>query len=357
MAEKVYYISLIADEAADVLEKKVVKLFKRSNLGKCFEAKDIVGVKVHIGEKGNITYLPPHFVKYLVTMLRKSSCLPFLTDTNVLYKGNRNNAVDHIMLANEHGYNIENTGAPFVVMDGLMGRNEIEIEINCENYKNVPIAAEAVYASSLLVVTHVTAHVACGLGSTIKNLGMGFSSRKGKLNQHSQLPPEVIESKCTGCGICHKMCPTDAIIMKDKKAVIIEEKCISCGECIAICRYDAITFKWASTSEVLQKRIAEHALGVMKNKKDKIGFITFMINQTNQCDCMGIKMKRTLPDFGVLAGFDPVAVDKAVLDISQEKYKTDISSSSFPSIDPTIQLKYGEKIGLGSMDYKLIQVV
>ncbi len=357
MAEKVYYIQLSFDEPLDILEKKMVKIFKSSNLGRCFEAKDIVGVKLHIGEKGNISYMPPRFIKPFVSILQESECLPFLTDTNVLYKGCRNNAVDHLMLAHEHGFTIKNTGAPFVVADGLMGRNEVEIEINCENYKDVPIASEAVYASSLLVVTHVTAHIACGLGSTIKNLGMGFSSRKGKLNQHSQLPPEVIESKCTGCGVCYKWCPSDAIVMENEKAIITEEKCISCGECISLCRFDAVSFKWASTSEVLQKRIAEHALGVIKNKKGKIGFITFMINQTNQCDCMGIKMESILPDFGVLAGFDPVAIDKAVLDISQEKYDTDISKSSFPNVDPTIQLRYGEKIGLGSMNYELVEVI
>jgi len=357
MAEKVYFISLTAEEPLDIIEKKIIKLFKRSNLGKCFEVKDIVGVKIHIGEKGNISHLPASFIKPLVSVLKKSGCKPFLTDTNVLYKGERNNAVDHLMLAFKHGFTIENTGAPFVIADGLTGQNEIEIKIDCENYKNVPIASEVVYANSVLIVTHVTGHVACGLASTIKNLGMGFSSRKGKLNQHTQLPPEVVEEKCTGCGVCHKWCPSEAIIIENEKAVIIEEKCISCGECIALCRYDAVIFKWAGTSEVLQKRIAEHALGVKKNKEGRIGYITFMVNITDQCDCMGIKMKNVLPDFGVLAGFDPIAIDKAVLDISQKKYNTDVSRKSFPNIDPTIQLKYGERIGLGNMDYELIKVV
>ena len=357
MSEKVYYIPLSVDEPKDTIEKKIKKLFKRSNLGKCFERRDVVGIKLHIGEEGVITALRPHFIKPLVAILRKSGCRPFLTDTNVLYKGKRNNAVDHIMLAHKHGFTIENTGAPFVVADGLMGRNEVEVEINCENYKKVPIAAEAVYASALLIVTHVTGHDACGLAGTIKNLGMGFSSRKGKLNQHSKLPPKINEANCTGCEVCYKWCPSDAIIMKNKKAVIIEEKCISCGECIALCRYDAVSFKWDSTSEVLQKRIAEHALGVTKTKKNKIGFVTFMINQTGGCDCMPKKMKPILPDIGALAGFDPVAVDKAVLDISQRIHKTDVSRLAFPNIDPTIQLRYGEKIGLGSLNYRLIEVI
>jgi len=357
MAEKVYYISLSNDEPVEMLEKKIVKLYKRSGMGKCFEAKDIVGVKVHIGERGNISYMPPHFIKPLVAMLRKSGCRPFLTDTNTLYKGSRHNAVDHLQLAYEHGFTIENTGAPFVVADGLVGRNEVEIEINCENYKNVPIAAEAVYASALLIVTHITGHIGTGLGGIIKNLGMGFSSRKGKLSQHSSTPPEVKESECTGCEVCKKWCPEDAIFMKNKKAVIIKEKCISCGECVALCRFDAVIFKEWTTSEVLQKKMAEHALGVMKTKEDKIGFITLMINQTGQCDCMGIEMDKIIPDFGVLAGFDPVAIDTAVLDITEKLHKNNISKLSFPNLDPTVQLKYGEEIGLGSMDYKLIQVV
>lgn len=357
MSEKVHYIRLSTNEPENTVEKKIKKLFKRSNIGKCFESRDIVAVKVHIGEKGNITYVSPSFIKPLVTILRKSGCVPFLTDTNTLYKGKRSNAIDHTNLAIEHGFSIENTGAPFVVADGVMGQNEIEVDVNCEYYKKVPIAAEVAYANSLLVVSHVTGHPGCGLGSTIKNLGMGLSSRKGKLNQHSKLPPEIVEANCTGCEICYKWCPSNAIVMNNKKAVIIEEKCISCGECLALCRFEAVSFGFDNTYEVLQKRIAEHALGVIKNKKNKIGFITFMINQTEGCDCYPREMKPILPDFGVLAGFDPVAIDKAVLDISQEIYNTDISNLSFPKIDPAIQLKHGEKIGLGSLNYKLIEVV
>lgn len=356
MKENVYYIRLSGDEPTDLIEKKIVKLYKRSNLGRCFEMRDVVGLKIHIGEKGNITYLQPRYVKPLVTVLRKSGCSPFLTDTNVLYKGERNNSVDHILLANEHGFTIENVGAPFVVADGLVGRNEVEVDINCEFYNKVPIAEVAMSASSLLIVSHVTGHVECGLGSTIKNLGMGFSSRKGKLSQHASQPPVIIEQKCTGCELCYKWCPSDAISMRNKVAFITDEKCISCGECIALCRFDAVSFDWGITSEVLQKKIAEHALGVIKGKKNKIGFVTFMISQSGDCDCMPVKMKPLLPDFGVLAGFDPVAIDKAVLDISQKIFNTDISKSAYPKIDPTIQLRYGEKIGLGTMNYNLVEV-
>ncbi len=356
MAEKVYFIRMNSEEPLAKVEKKIKRLYKRSNLGGCFEKSDMVGVKVHIGEKGNTAYLPPVFVKPLVTMLKKAGCRPFLTDTCVLYKGERDNAVSHLHLADKHNYNIETTGAPFIVADGLFGRNEIEVNINCEQYKNVPIAAEAYYANALLVVTHVTAHIGCGLASTIKNLGMGFSSRKGKLNQHTQLPPEVNKHLCTGCGVCARWCPADAIVMEDEKAVIYEEKCISCGECVALCRYDAVTFKWDGGSEMLQKRIAEHALGVMECKKDKIGFVTFMIRQADDCDCMGIKVNVVLPDFGILVGFDPVALDKAVLDIQEREYNTNISTKSYPDLNPMVQLEYGEKIGLGTLDYELVEV-
>lgn len=356
MAEKVYFIRMNAGEPLETIEKKLKRLYKRSNLGGCFEKDDITGVKVHIGEKGNTGFIPPVFVKPFVSLLKKAGCRPFLTDTNVLYKSERDNAVSHLHLAEKHNYNIVTTGAPFVIADGLLGRNEIEVNIDCEQYTDVPIAAEAYYASSILVVTHVTAHVACGLASTIKNLGMGFSSRKGKLNQHTQLPPEVEKELCTGCGVCVKWCPSDAIKLMKNVAVIDEKKCISCGECIALCRFDAVTFKWDGTSEILQKRIAEHALGVMKCKEKKLGFVTFMVNQADDCDCMGKKVKVVVPDFGVLAGFDPVAIDQAVLDISRREHNTDVSKEAYPGLNPEIQLEYGEKIGLGTRNYELVEV-
>ncbi|MBL6990255.1 MAG: DUF362 domain-containing protein [Bacteriovoracaceae bacterium] len=336
---------------------KIDKLFLTANIGQTIAPSDLTAVKVHFGEEGNTTYLPATFITPIISQVKQAGGKPFVTDTNVLYKSTRDNAVDHLHLAAEHGFSLNTLGAPIVIADGIAGRNEIDVEINAPLNKSVSLASDFVTSNSLVVVTHATGHLATGLGATIKNLGMGMASRKGKLRQHSVSHPMIVESMCSGCKNCSKWCPTDAIEMQqESKAFIVDEKCIGCGECLAICRQDAVKFRWDTSSELLQQQIAEHALGIAMAKAGKIAYFTFLINMTKDCDCLKQKEVFLLDDIGVIAGFDPVALDQAVIDLTTTDRQKNLATLSYPQLDCTKQLSYGEQIGLGSRDYNLVEI-
>ena len=323
---------------------------------KTIDKKDRIGIKTHVGEVHNTTHISPDIIKVIVQQTKKLNALPFITETSTLYAGPRSNAVQHILHAYEHGFSIEKVGAPFIMADGLMGNSELSVSIPGKLYSTVNIARDAVLCDSMIVVSHPTGHIVAGIGAAIKNLGMGLSSRKGKLQQHSSVKPSIVSSKCTFCKHCIKACPVQAITKKDKKAYIDEEKCIGCGECIAECNFNAVHFNYGVQSVELQKRMAEYALGSVISKPDKFLFINALIDMTSQCDCMAIKQYPLIPDVGILLSNDPVAIDQATLDLTKEMNGEDLGTMSQKHLNPEIQLEHAEDIGLGTRKYDLIYV-
>lgn len=352
---KLFLYRFNTDEDLTIIQQNLKILFNRAGFDKIIKKHDITAVKTHFGERGVSSFVSPKYIEPVITRIKDSDAKPFLSDTNVLYKSERDNAIDHLNLAYEHGFTFENTGAPLIIADGINGINEKEIEINAPMNKVVNIAKEYLTANSIIVVTHATGHLGTGMGATIKNLGMGMSSRKGKLVQHSVSHPQIAESKCVKCGTCLKWCPADAIEMREESAFIIDERCIGCGECLAVCRPDAVKFKWDSGSILLQKQITEHALGIVKEKQGRMGYFTFMINMTKDCDCIAQPAKFILNDIGVIAGTDPVAIDQAVWDLTLQNGKN-LNQHAYPNVDGEEQLRYGKQIGLGSRKYEIEEI-
>ncbi|MBO8131836.1 MAG: DUF362 domain-containing protein [Candidatus Marinimicrobia bacterium] len=339
------------------VKKGIHRLLEAMKLESILKEEEIVAIKIHIGEKGNKTHLKPYHVKPIIDYIKNYGAKPFLTDTCVLYKSQRSNAYDHVLLAHEHGFGIEKIGVPFIVADGIAGRNEASIRIDAPINKEVYIAADFLAANSIVVVSHATGHMQTGIGATIKNIGMGMSSRKGKLVQHSVSKPRIVSQVCTACGLCLRWCPADAIVVNSEgKSVIVEEKCIGCGECLAVCRFNAVKFRWDRTDEEVQKQIAEHALGVIKSKRGKIAYITFAITMTKDCDCMAQPERFVVKDIGVIGGYDPIAIDKAIIDLTEKESGINLSKASYPNINYNVQLEYGEKIGLGRRNYEIEEI-
>jgi uncharacterized Fe-S center protein len=239
--------------------------------------------------------------------------------------------------------------------DGLAGNSEIKVEINAELNQTVKVAREARMTDVLIVLTHATGHIVCGFGGTIKNLGMGLASRQGKLRQHSTMAPEINKERCVLCGRCIKWCPEDAITAVDKKAFINADKCVGCGECLAVCQFDAVKFNWGAESADIQKQMAEHAYGVVKGKEEKCFYFSVLVNMTQDCDCMGIVQEKIIPDIGILASKDPVAIDEATLDMTINNGK-DLVNLSYDHLDGRTQLEHAEKIGLGSRKYEIVEI-
>jgi hypothetical protein len=356
MKSNVFFLAVNDIGDPTLITKQLPEFIKQSYMKETIEKNDFVAVKLHIGEKGNVTHISPQLVFPFSQAISEYGGKPFLTDTNVLYRSNRSDAIVHLKLVEEHGFNLQQCGAPFIIADGLRGNNEIDMDINGELFDKVSIAADLVNANSMVVLTPITGHLAIGLGGTLKNLGMGCASRKGKLRQHSSVKPWISKSECTMCGECIKWCPSDAIELKSDAAEIDQKICIGCGECLTICRFGAVQYNWQTSSTDLQKKIAEHALGVVESKKNKIFYFNFLVNITKNCDCINTKQKPVTNDIGILASDDPVAIDKAALDLVQEHSGKSFRELCFPGIDETIQLTHAQNIGLGTMDYELIRI-
>ena len=194
-------------------------------------------------------------------------------------------------------------------------------------------------------MSHFKGHIEAGFGGAIKQLSMGFAARGGKLEQHSGISPIVSADKCVGCDLCVGKCDFDAIYRTDT-AIIDGDKCIGCAGCIAICPKGAIRNTWGG-SNFLEK-VSEYAYGAAKDKD--IIYITFVHNITKDCDCMGKAMVPITDNIGVLAGKDPVALDAACLDLVHKNSGEKLFEKGRPS------LEHAEKIGLGSMEYQLIEL-
>lgn len=356
MKSKVFFIPVAEGASLNSKKRALKKLFDASGAGTIVNGHDFVAIKVHVGEKSNTTHMKPQLVKVIIDGIKDTGCFPFLAETSTLYHGERTNAVKHLMLAYCHGFSPEKMGVPFIMVDGLLGNHEHEVTVNGELHETVKIAGDIVNVDAIYAVAHVTGHLACGMGAAIKTMGMGLSSRKGKRRQHAALKPEINRENCSFCRKCMRWCPQNAIVEQEGKAAIITEKCIGCGECLTMCRYDGVTIDWGSESGTLQKSMAEHALGVMKNKMDRCFFFNLLLDMTKDCDCFPVNQQKIAHDLGILASRDPVAIDRATIDLTAQAFGRSIAELSFNDQDVMIQIQHGEKIGLGSMNYELIRV-
>jgi uncharacterized Fe-S center protein len=310
-------------------------------------------VKLHFGEKGNTAFLRPIFVRKVVEEIAAAGGKPFLTDTNTLYVGGRCNAVDHLRTAITNGFAYSVADAPIVVADGLRGESAVRVPVDGRIFREVSIGAEIVNADAMVVLTHFKGHELSGFGGAIKNIGMGCASRAGKLAQHSSVSPFVDPKGCTRCGTCAVHCPSGAIAVISETALIDPKACIGCADCIVVCPEHTVKIDWNEAGPTVQRKMAEHALGVVEGKRDSILFVTFVTQVSPFCDCYGNSDRPIAPDVGILASDDPVAIDQACADMVIRAAGSDPFRKTHPAIDWTVQLSYGEELGLGSRQYEL----
>jgi uncharacterized Fe-S center protein len=355
MPSDVFFLPASEKEGHEILADKTKRIYEALGLEHAINEDSFVGIKIHFGEKGNTGYIKPQWLQRLIESLKYRKAKIFLTDTNTLYLGNRSNSVEHLQLAEQHGFSSDALGIPIIIADGLIGRESGEVNVNLTHVKSAKIASAFFHTDMLLCLSHFTGHILSGFGAAIKNLGMGCASRAGKLEQHSDVHPWVKEKICTNCSICREYCPANAIEQVDGKARIIDERCIGCGECLVVCNVGAVKMRWDGDNLRVQEKMAEYALAVMKSVK-KIGFINYVVKITKDCDCMSKNGKLIADDLGILASLDPVAVDKASVDLLLEANNKDILREAI-DVDWSVQLKHGEKIGLGSTGYSIKNIL
>ncbi|HSQ35083.1 MAG TPA: DUF362 domain-containing protein [Candidatus Binatia bacterium] len=354
MKEDVFFIPVEDGENDEAICQKLEKAIMGNDWLAFVKERDLVAIKTHFGEENTQGYVRPLNLAMLAGLVRNKRAQPFLTDTATLYSGLRANAIGHIELAERHGFGYASTRTPLIMADGLTGDEEIDVVIPGRLYTKVKIASLIVKAQSLLVVSHFTGHVVSGFGAALKNMGMGCSSRRGNLAQHSTATPSIKKKNCTACGACLLWCPAQAITMPEQVARIDKKKCIGCAECLTVCRFDAIGYNWSATYEQLQQKVVEHAWGVALNKKGKAIYINFLNRISKDCDCMG-GYNKISPDIGVLVAFDPVAIDAASLDLVEQKTGQALSRLSY-DIPYRVQIDYARLIGFGNPDYRLVEI-
>lgn len=363
---KVYFTDM-RTSFTENLPKKLTRLIDRAGLGTIDFDHKFVAIKIHFGEMGNLAYLRPQYARALAAYIKERGGLPFLTDCNTLYVGSRKNALEHIETAYINGYTPYATGCQVIIADGVRGTDEAYIPIGCEEVKTAKIGRAIADADIIISLNHFKGHEDAGFGGALKNLGMGSGSRAGKMEMHYDGKPVVDRDRCRGCRKCATICANDGIHYENSKAVIDHDHCVGCGRCIAICSFDAIKPHNSSSEASLNRRIAEYAYAVVKDKPNF--HISIAADISPNCDCHPENDAPIVPNIGMFASFDPVAIDLAAADavnampanprsaLSEAECRChDHFINAHPNTNWRVQIEHGEEIGLGSSEYELIRI-
>jgi uncharacterized protein len=341
---KVYFKAIDSYSKTNEINNAAANLLKIIEKEEKVELSKFIPLKVHLGEKGNTTFIKPNNFDGIIDYLKEKNIDTAFVETNVLYKGQRNTKENHLRLAKEHGF----TRIPVIIGDGDTGEDYELIEINKKNFDKCKIAKAVSKEKQIIVLSHFKGHALAGFGGAIKQLAMGCASKGGKLDQHANSIPKISSLKCKSCNACAHKCPESAILV-EKKAKIDKSKCVGCASCMAVCPYGAISNSWlASLTRSFNERLAEYAYAAAKGKNHI--YITFAFNITRNCDCEGHHMRPIAKDLGIFASTDPVAIDQACLDVLDKSEGRKVLKRGRYTLD------YAEAIGLGSKKYELVEI-
>ena len=369
---KVYFTDFRTSSDENLLQK-LKRLMATAGMDTIDFTNKYVAIKLHFGEPGNLAYVRPNYVRAVAEFIQDLGGKPFLTDCNTLYVGGRKNAVDHMMAAEMNGFNTITTGCPVIIGDGLKGTDDVEVPIVGGQYLQTARIGRAVMDADIVIsLNHFKGHEMTGFGGAMKNLGMGCGSRAGKKAQHNNGQPTIHQDKCRGCRRCQHECANNGLVFDEttRKMHIDTNHCVGCGRCIGACNFDAIEFaNWAAVKD-LNCRMAEYAKAVVDGRPSF--HVSLVQDISPNCDCHAENDAPILPDIGMFAGFDPLALDQACVDaclaqqplpnsqLSDNMAKADFCDhhdhfeNSTPESEYKTCLAHAEKIGLGTRQYELI---
>jgi len=370
---KVYFTDFRTAAYGDGLPKKLKRLIKTAGIGDIDMDGKFVAIKLHFGELGNISYLRPNYARAVADVIKELGGKPFLTDCNTLYPGSRKNALEHLECAWENGFTPLTVGCPILIGDGLKGTDDVAVPVAGGEYiKEAKIGRAIMDADIFISLTHFKGHETTGFGGTIKNIGMGCGSRAGKKDQHNNGQPEVAEYLCRGCRKCQKECANDGLVFdeKTKKMRVDTAHCVGCGRCIGACNFDAIAFHSDAATSDLNCRMAEYTKAVVDGRPNF--HISLIVDVSPHCDCHCQNDAPILPNIGMFASFDPLALDQACADaclaanpLPNSMLSDNLNKAGFvdlkdnflnttPESEWKTCLEHAEKIGLGTREYELI---
>lgn len=368
MASKVYYADFRATYHEN-LQQKLTRLLKTAGMGEIDFDRKYVAIKMHFGEPGNLAFLRPNWAKTVADFVKERGGKPFLTDCNTLYVGGRKNGLDHLDSAYLNGFSPLSTGCHVIIADGVKGTDEAYVPVEGGQYVTEAKIGRAVMDADIFIsLTHFKGHEQAGFGGTLKNIGMGCGSRAGKMEMHAAGKPDVRTKKCVGCGMCQRICAHSAITITDKKAFIDHNKCVGCGRCIGVCPMDAVTPHFDEAADVMNRKIAEYTKAVVDGRP--CFHISLVLDVSPNCDCHAENDVPIVPNVGMFASFDPVALDQAcvdavnampvnphsVLGACEHDHDGDHFHVVHPDTNWPAALEHGEKLGLGSREYELVKI-
>ncbi len=367
MASKVYFANFRTTYREN-LPMKLARLVKTAGMLEQIDfANKYTAIKIHFGEPGNLSYLRANYAKVIVDLIKGVGGKVFLTDCNTLYVGRRKNALDHLDAAYENGYNPFTTGCQILIADGLKGTDEVLVPVDGDYVREAKIGRAVMDADIIISMNHFKGHEATGFGGALKNLGMGCGSRAGKMEMHSAGKPVIAKGQCVGCGACQKICAHSAITIENKKASIDHSKCVGCGRCIGICPMDAVFAANDESNDILNCKIAEYTKAVIQDRPHF--HISLVVDVSPNCDCHAENDVPIVPNVGMFASFDPVALDMACADavnrqpvihgsVLSELPQThgDRFMDNHPETNWKSAIDHAVKLGLGSKEYELIEI-
>ena len=372
---KVYFTDFRTRAFGDGLPAKLKKLIRAAGVGQIDMDGKFVAIKLHFGELGNISYLRPNYARAVADVVKELGGKPFLTDCNTMYPGSRKNALEHLECAWENGFTPLTVGCPILIGDGLKGTDDIAVPVVGGEYvKEAKIGRAIMDADVFISLTHFKGHEMTGFGGAIKNIGMGCGSRAGKTEQHSSGKPSIDPELCRGCRRCQRECANGGLVFDEgaKKMHVDHDHCVGCGRCLGACNFDAISFDDDNANEVLNCRMAEYAKAVVDGRPSF--HISLVVDVSPNCDCHCENDAPILPNIGMFASFDPLALDQACVDaclaaqpmpnsqladnLAKPGFQDlhDHFTNSRPESEWRSCLAHAEKIGLGSRQYELVRL-
>ncbi|HCB99864.1 MAG TPA: 4Fe-4S ferredoxin [Ruminococcaceae bacterium] len=350
------------------LQGKLERLLRAAGMETIDFQNKFAAIKMHFGEPGNLAYLRPNYAKTVADFVKKQGGKPFLTDCNTLYVGGRKNALLHLDSAALNGFSYETTGCRILIADGLKGTDEALVPVPDGQYvKEAKIGRTIMDADIIISLSHFKGHELTGIGGAIKNIGMGCGSRAGKMEMHSNGKPDVNQDDCVGCGTCTLTCEPKAIRVKNKKASVDHDLCVGCGRCIGVCPTDAVQPVLDEANDILGAKMAEYTWAVLHGKPNF--HISLVVDVSPFCDCHAENDIPIVPDVGMFASFDPVALDVACTDAVNKQtavkgsllekhghehhdHFTDVS----PDTNWNAAIDHSVRMGLGNREYELIKI-
>jgi uncharacterized protein len=393
MASRVYYMNARSASLETGLVSKLLTVFDAAGFDALIEPHDVVAIKLHCGEWNNTSYLRPVYARALADRVKSLGGRPFVCDTTTLpytlYPG-RVTELDLLTTAERNGYSPAVLGCPFICADGFMGTDDYRVELPEGYVLEEAFVATAIAAADVLItLTHFKGHMMGVIGGAIKNLGIGAQSKRGKFNVHmgghprygftaaARLRADRLAGGSGGDGwkVLEDSCPWGLIRARDGSIEWDQDKCPTCRACMALLTARGALEVDDASQEASNAAIADACLAAVKAVgRGKVGFINLAVDVAPGCDCLNYSDTPIVPNLGVFASHDPVAIDKACVDqataamgicgstaedkgaLAAGTRKFETCASRAPGISEEIQLITGEIIGLGTRQYELVEV-